>query len=34
MTTAQRDRLLDHRLRSRDDVRGLIAQLELGQLDR
>jgi PPM family protein phosphatase len=30
----QRDRLLDHRLRSRDDVQSLIAQLEQGRLDR
>ena len=34
MTTGQRDRLLDHRLRSRRDVRDLISSLELGQLDR
>ncbi len=34
MTAAQRDRLLDHRLRSRGDVRSLISELELGQLDR
>jgi serine/threonine protein phosphatase PrpC len=32
--TARRDTLLDHRLRSRDDVRGLISELELGRLDR
>jgi serine/threonine protein phosphatase PrpC len=31
---ARRDALLDHRLRSRNDVRSLIAELELGQLDR
>jgi serine/threonine protein phosphatase PrpC len=30
----RRDALLDHRLRSRNDVRGLISELELGQLDR
>ena len=30
----QRDRLLDHRLRSRDDVRDLVSDLELGRLDR
>jgi PPM family protein phosphatase len=34
MTPAQRERLLDHRLRSRNDVRDLVADLELGQLDR
>jgi protein phosphatase len=34
MTTGERDRLLDHRLRSRDDVRDLISALELDQLDR
>jgi protein phosphatase len=34
MTAAERDRLLDHRLRSRNDVRSLISELELGQLDR
>jgi protein phosphatase len=34
MSAGQRDRLLDHRLRSRDDVRSLISELELGQLDR
>ncbi|HKG04264.1 MAG TPA: Stp1/IreP family PP2C-type Ser/Thr phosphatase [Conexibacter sp.] len=34
MTAGERDRLLDHRLRSRDDVRSLISELELGQLDR
>jgi PPM family protein phosphatase len=34
MTAGQRERLLDHRLRSRDDVRDLISELELGQLDR
>ncbi len=34
MTAGQRERLLDHRLRSRDDVRDLISALELGQLDR
>jgi PPM family protein phosphatase len=34
MTADQRDRLLDHRLRSRDDVRDLIGDLELGLLDR
>jgi len=33
MTAGQRDRLLDHRLRSRNDVRDLISSLELGQLD-
>jgi serine/threonine protein phosphatase PrpC len=33
LSTGQRDRLLDHRLRSRDDVRSLISELELGQLD-
>jgi protein phosphatase len=32
--TARRDQLLDHRLRSRDDVKSLISELELGQLDR
>jgi PPM family protein phosphatase len=31
--TARRDQLLDHRLRSRDDVKSLISELELGQLD-
>jgi hypothetical protein len=31
--TARRNALLDHRLRSRDDVRSLISELELGQLD-
>jgi protein phosphatase len=31
---ARRGSLLDHRLRSRDDVQSLIAQLELGQLAR
>jgi protein phosphatase len=30
----RRDALLDHRLRSRNDVRSLISELELGQLDR
>jgi serine/threonine protein phosphatase PrpC len=34
LTAGERDRLLDHRLRSRDDVQSLISQLELGQLDR
>jgi protein phosphatase len=34
MTADERDRLLDHRLRSRDDVRSLISELELGELDR
>jgi PPM family protein phosphatase len=34
MTAGQRDRLLDHRLRSRDDVSDLIGTLELGRLDR
>jgi protein phosphatase len=34
MTAGERDRLLDHRLRSRDDVRSLISELELGRLDR
>ena len=34
MSAGERDRLLDHRLRSRDDVRSLISSLELGQLDR
>jgi protein phosphatase len=34
LTGGQRDRLLDHRLRSRDDVRDLISALELGRLDR
>ena len=34
MTAGQRDRLLDHRLRSRDDVSDLIGDLELGELDR
>ncbi|MFL5816386.1 MAG: Stp1/IreP family PP2C-type Ser/Thr phosphatase [Conexibacter sp.] len=34
MTAGERDRLLDHRLRSRDDVRSLISELELGTLDR
>jgi serine/threonine protein phosphatase PrpC len=34
MAAGQRDRLLDHRLRSRDDVRSLISELELGRLDR
>jgi len=33
MTAGQRSRLLDHRLRSRDDARDLISALELGQLD-
>lgn len=33
MTAGERDRLLDHRLRSRGDVRSLISELELGQLD-
>jgi PPM family protein phosphatase len=34
MSAGQRDRLLDHRLRSRDDVRSLISSLELGQIAR
>ncbi|HEV7772006.1 MAG TPA: Stp1/IreP family PP2C-type Ser/Thr phosphatase [Conexibacter sp.] len=34
MTAGEQDRLLDHRLRSRDDVRSLISELELGTLDR
>jgi PPM family protein phosphatase len=34
MTAAQRERLLDHRLRSRDDVGDLISALELGRLER
>jgi serine/threonine protein phosphatase PrpC len=34
MTAGQRERLLDHRLRSRNDVRDLISSLELGQIDR
>ena len=34
MSTAERERLLDHRLRSRKDARDLISELELGQLDR
>jgi serine/threonine protein phosphatase PrpC len=34
LSAARRDTLLDHRLRSRDDVQSLISQLELGQLDR
>jgi serine/threonine protein phosphatase PrpC len=34
MTAGERERLLDHRLRSRDDVKNLISELELGQLDR
>jgi serine/threonine protein phosphatase PrpC len=34
LSGGQRARLLDHRLRSRDDVRDLISELELGQLDR
>jgi PPM family protein phosphatase len=34
MSAGQRERLLDHRLRSRDDVRDLISAIELGQLDR
>lgn len=33
LSASERDRLLDHRLRSRDDVRSLISELELGQLD-
>ncbi len=32
VSAARRKALLDHRLRSRDDVQSLIAQLELGQL--
>jgi protein phosphatase len=34
LSTGERDRLLDHRLRSRNDVQSLISELELGQLDR
>ncbi len=34
MSTTERERLLDHRLRSRDDASDLIAELELGTLDR
>jgi protein phosphatase len=34
MTAGQRERLLDHRLRSRDDVSDLVRAIELGQLDR
>jgi PPM family protein phosphatase len=34
MTATQRERLLDHRLRSRDDASDLVADLELGRLDR
>ena len=34
MSPAERERLLDHRLRSRDDASDLIAELELGELDR
>lgn len=34
MSATERERLLDHRLRSRNDARDLIAELELGQLDR
>ncbi|HET6448660.1 MAG TPA: hypothetical protein VFG31_06075 [Conexibacter sp.] len=34
LTAARRDELLDHRLRSRNDVRDLTAQLELGTLAR
>jgi len=34
LTAGQRDRLLDHRLRSRDDAGDLVRALELGQLDR
>lgn len=34
LSASERDRLLDHRLRSRDDARSLISELELGQLDR
>jgi protein phosphatase len=30
--TRRREQLLDHRLRSRDDVRELVAQLELGRI--
>jgi len=33
MTEVQRERLLDHRLRSRNDVRDLVADLELDRLD-
>ncbi len=33
MSASERERLLDHRLRSRDDASDLIADLELGQLD-
>ncbi len=32
--TVRRDALLDHRLRSREDVQSLISQLELGQIER
>jgi len=34
MTAGQRERLLDHRLRSRDDVGDLVRAIELGRLDR
>jgi serine/threonine protein phosphatase PrpC len=34
MSAGERERLLDHRLRSRDDASDLIAELELGTLDR
>ncbi|HMJ02001.1 MAG TPA: PP2C family serine/threonine-protein phosphatase, partial [Conexibacter sp.] len=33
MGATERERLLDHRLRSRKDARDLISELELGQLD-
>jgi protein phosphatase len=34
LSAEERERLLDHRLRSRDDVRDLVQELELGTLDR
>jgi protein phosphatase len=34
LPASRRSTLLDHRLRSRDDVRDLIGALELGRLDR
>ncbi len=34
VATVRREQLLDHRLRSRDDVKSLISELELGQLER
>jgi protein phosphatase len=34
LSASEQHRLLDHRLRSRHDVRSLISELELGQLDR